>query len=111
MTNALTIGPKNTIVWLPIKFNGFAISRKKIAGVTSFNSIIFLTIDGQNDSSKIQLIMFPSTQIINLKSLKEYLKYFKNKKISSERLVNTIYDDIKQVYKPVKLKIIIQNIV
>jgi hypothetical protein len=42
LTNALIIGPKNTIVWLPMKFNGFTISKKKIEGVISFNPTILL---------------------------------------------------------------------
>jgi 7-cyano-7-deazaguanine reductase len=67
--------------------------------------LTFLGIPNQPDFAKIDLTMYPGIKVIELKSLKIYLHQFRNKVISYERLINVIFEDLIDVYKPVRLKI------
>ena len=49
--------------------------------------------------------MIPGKAVIELKSFKLYLHQYRNKLASYERIINAIYDDLIQVYKPKRLVI------
>ena len=68
----------------------------------------FLGAEDKPDFANIQIIIYPNKIIIELKSLKYYFYSFRNKRISYERLINTIYDNLQDIYKPDKLKIIME---
>ena len=51
--------------------------------------------------------MYPGKKIVELKSLKNYLQQFRNIIVSYERLINIIYDDMMEVYKPSRLRLVL----
>ena len=63
----------------------------------------------QPDFAKIRIDMVPDETIIDLKSLKFYLQQFRDKLLSYERLVNIIYEDVFEVYKPYFLRVIMET--
>ena len=55
-----------------------------------------------------QVVLFcPDKTIIELKSLKMYLQQYRDLIISHERLINVLYDDLIKVYKPKRLRIVL----
>ena len=71
--------------------------------------VTFLGIPNQPDFAKINLTIYPGNKVIELKSLKFYLNQFRNKVISYERLINDMSEDLMTVYKPVRLKIVLET--
>ena len=61
----------------------------------------------QPDFASLYLLFYPDKKIIELKSFKLYLQQYRNMIISYERLINILYDDIKKVYSPQRLRIIL----
>jgi len=61
----------------------------------------------QPDYAEIKITVKPDEKAIELKSVKEYLKQFREEHLSYERLLNIIYDDFKEVYEPKSLKIVL----
>ena len=51
--------------------------------------------------------MYPNGRIVELKSLKEYLQQYRDVVISYERLINQLYDHMKEVYTPQRLRIVL----
>lgn len=68
--------------------------------------ITFLGVKNQPDFADLYVTLYPKDKIIELKSLKFYLQQFRNKVISYERMINVIYDDLKHVYQPDRLRIV-----
>ena len=52
-------------------------------------------------------MIYPGKKVIELKSLKIYLQQYRDVIISYERLINVIYDDLIKVYKPKRLRIVL----
>ena len=52
--------------------------------------------------------MYPGELVVELKSLKEYFYQFRNKILSYERLINVIYDDLADTYKPDRLRLVME---
>jgi 7-cyano-7-deazaguanine reductase len=69
--------------------------------------VTFLGVANQPDYATIFITMYPSTTVIELRSLKVYFQQFRDRIISYERLINVIYEDLKLVYKPVRLRIVV----
>ena len=69
--------------------------------------LTFLGVYKQPDFASLYLLFYPDKKIIELKSFKLYLQQYRNLIISYERLINVLYDDIKTVYKPKRLRIIL----
>jgi len=59
----------------------------------------------QPDFAEVSIEMIPFDKVIELKSLKIYMQHFRDQMMSYERLINTIYDDMLVVYKPIYLKV------
>ena len=68
--------------------------------------ITFLGVANQPDYATAHITFYPKSAIIELRSLKLYFQQFREKIISYERLVNVVYEDIKAVYKPARLRIV-----
>ena len=47
------------------------------------------------------------TQIVELKSFKEYLQQYRDVVISYERLLNQLYDHMQEVYSPQRLRLVL----
>ena len=60
----------------------------------------FYGAKNQPDFASINISMIPGKSVIELKSFKLYLHQYRNKLASYERIINAIYDDLIQVYKP-----------
>jgi 7-cyano-7-deazaguanine reductase len=61
---------------------------------------------GQPDFAELYVTFFPDEKVIELKSLKDYLYQFRSRILSYERLINIVYDDMMEVYSPVRLRIV-----
>jgi 7-cyano-7-deazaguanine reductase len=68
--------------------------------------ITFEGVKGQPDFASLYVTFFPHKKVVELKSLKEYLYQFRNKMLSYERLINVVYDDMMDVYEPVRLRLV-----
>lgn len=66
----------------------------------------FLGVQEQPDFAKIFLTIYPKDTIIELRSLKLYVHQLRNVVVSYERLINIIYDQIMEIYSPVRLRIV-----
>ncbi len=69
-----------------------------------------LTFEGvreQPDFGILYLTFFPQKQVIELKSLKEYIFSFRSQVYSYERIINVIYDDLMAVYEPARLRLVL----
>lgn len=72
------------------------------------SELTFMGAEKQPDFGKIYITMYPRDIVIELKSFKEYLFHFREKRISYERLIEVIYEDLKKVYNPIRLRIVIE---
>lgn len=68
--------------------------------------ITFEGVQGQPDFASLYITFFPGEKVIELKSLKEYIYQFRDKILSYERLINVVYEDILETYKPVRLRLV-----
>lgn len=59
----------------------------------------------QPDFGLLTIFMVPNELCIELKSFKKYLYQFRNKRISYERVVESIYSDLLEVYNPDELEV------
>ena len=66
----------------------------------------FLGVAEQPDFAKIYLTFYADEKIIELKSLKNYVYQLRDITVSYERLINIIYDQLMDVYKPKRLRIV-----
>ena len=65
----------------------------------------FYGAKNQPDYAAITITMIPGKSVIELKSFKLYLQQYRNQIASYERVINVIYDDLIQMYKPKRLLI------
>ena len=70
--------------------------------------ITFEGDSGKPDFAIAYITFYPNKSVIELKSLKEYFYQFRTKWFSYERLINVIYDDLVDVYKPNRLRIVME---
>lgn len=68
--------------------------------------LTFLGAENQPDFGTMFIKFYPGDTIIELKSLKLYIVDFRSRKISYERLVDTIFNDLMEVYRPKRLRIV-----
>ncbi|MEQ8338796.1 MAG: preQ(1) synthase [Cyclobacteriaceae bacterium] len=66
----------------------------------------FLGVKEQPDFANVYLTFYPGKKIIELKSLKQYVFQLRDITVSYERLINIFYDDLMEVYKPDRLRIV-----
>ena len=69
--------------------------------------VTFLGVYNQPDFATLYILMYPNGRIIELKSLKEYLQQYRDVVISYERLLNQVYDHMKKVYTPQRLRLVL----
>ena len=69
--------------------------------------ITFLGVYEQPDFATLYILMHPNGKIVELKSLKIYLQQYRDIIISYERLTNVIYDHMMEVYKPQRLRLVL----
>ena len=69
--------------------------------------LTFEGVRGQPDFAHLYITFYPGESIIELKSLKEYFFAFRSQIYSYERIINVIYDDMKSVYNPERLRLVL----
>lgn len=73
--------------------------------VLTTDEITFHGFPRQPDYATIEIEIQPGEKAVELKSVKEYFKQFRETHISYERLLEVVYNDFKQIYEPELLKI------
>ena len=68
--------------------------------------ITFIGVPSQPDFATVFITFYPGDTVIELKSLKLYFQQFRDKVISYERLINVMYGDLMDVYKPKRLRVV-----
>lgn len=66
----------------------------------------FLGVHEQPDFATIYLSFYPRGKIIELKSLKQYVYHLREIVVSYERLINIMYEHLKTVYEPDRLRVV-----
>ena len=70
--------------------------------------ITFIGAEAQPDFAVANITFYPGQSVIELKSLKQYFYQFRDTRISYERIINTIYDDLMDVYSPKRIRIVME---
>ena len=68
--------------------------------------ITFEGVHGQPDFAQAYITFYPDEHVIELKSLKQYFFQFRDKVLSYERMINVVYDDLMEAYKPHRIRLI-----
>ena len=69
--------------------------------------LTFLGVYNQPDFATLYILMYPNGKIVELKSLKMYLQQYRDVVISYDRFLNQVYDDMKKVYTPQRLRLVL----
>ena len=67
--------------------------------------ITFIGAAKQPDFATADITFYPDKNVVELKSLKQYFYQFRDTHISYERIINTVYDDLMDVYSPKRIRI------
>ena len=70
--------------------------------------ITFIGAEEQPDFATADITFYPDKSVIELKSLKQYFYQFRNTHISYERIINTIYDDLMNIYSPKRIRLVMK---
>ena len=70
--------------------------------------ITFIGAEAQPDFAVANITFYPGQSVIELKSLKQYLYQFRDTRISYERIINTIYDDLMDTYSPKRIRLVME---
>ena len=69
--------------------------------------LTFLGVYGQPDFATLYILMYPNGKVVELKSLKLYLQQYRTVIISYERILNQVYSHLLEVYKPSRLRLVL----
>lgn len=70
--------------------------------------ITFIGAEAQPDFAVANITFYPHQSVIELKSLKQYFYQFRDTRISYERIINTIYDDLMDIYSPKRIRMVME---
>ena len=70
--------------------------------------ITFIGAEQQPDFATADITFYPDKSVIELKSLKQYFFQFRNTHISYERIINTIYEDLMNIYSPKRIRLVMK---
>ena len=68
----------------------------------------FVGTMNQPDFGEVLLTFYPREWTIELKSLKQYKDSFRDSMASYERLANVMYEDLMNVYAPIRLRVMMR---
>ena len=66
----------------------------------------FLGVQEQPDFATMFITFYPGDKIIELKALKQYVYQLRDIVVSYERLINIVYDHLKEVYEPERMRLV-----
>ena len=69
--------------------------------------LTFMGVHEQPDFATLFILMYPNGKIVELKSLKIYLQQYRDIIISYERIINVIFEHMMEVYKPSRLRLVL----
>lgn len=93
---------KTILVW--IKNPTIEVYENKI----SVPEFTFMGSPNQPDFGRIYITFYADERVIELKGLKKYFLQFRDIHISYERLINVVYDNLMEVYQPVRLRLVME---
>lgn len=67
--------------------------------------VTFLGSPNQPDFAIVTIEYVASEKVIELKALKHYFHWFRDKLISYERFVSVVFNDLVKIYQPQQLKL------
>lgn len=70
--------------------------------------LTFLGANDQPDFGRAYITFYAKDKVIELKSLKKYVFQLRDVHVSYERLVNVVYDHLKEVYDPERLRVVME---
>ena len=70
--------------------------------------ITFIGASKQPDFATADILFYPNENVVELKSLKQYFYQFRDTHISYERIINTVYDDLMDIYSPKRIRIVMK---
>ena len=70
--------------------------------------ITVIGAEEQPDFATADITFYPDESVIELKSLKQYFYQFRNTHNSYERIINTIYDDLMNIYSPKRIRLVMK---
>lgn len=68
----------------------------------------FVGVAKQPDFGEVLLTFYPREWTIELKSLKQYKDAFRDSLVSYERLANVMFDDLMEIYEPIRLRLMMR---
>lgn len=77
--------------------------------IITCKELTFYGFPNQPDFVTVIIEIIPNDVTIELKSLKLYLLQFRDKHMSYERILQTIWDDITHIYKPQMISVILET--
>ena len=66
----------------------------------------FLGVQEQPEFATMFITFYPGDKIIELKALKQYVYQLRDIVVSYERLINIVYDHLKEVYEPERMRLV-----
>jgi 7-cyano-7-deazaguanine reductase len=70
--------------------------------------LTFVGVANQPDFGEMLITFYPQDWTIELKSLKTYKDAFRDSVVSYERIANVVYDDLRNVYEPERLRVMLR---
>jgi 7-cyano-7-deazaguanine reductase len=71
--------------------------------------VTFLGVNDQPDFATLYITMYPKDQVIELRSLKQYLYEWRNVVVSYERFLDVVFEHLVSVYRPVRLRLTLET--
>ncbi|MEO0602855.1 MAG: hypothetical protein AAF211_15550 [Myxococcota bacterium] len=70
--------------------------------------LTFLGVGNQPDFGEALITFYPKDWTIELKSLKIYKDAFRDAMVSYERLANVMFEDLKEAYEPIRIRLMMR---
>lgn len=71
--------------------------------------VTFLGVQNQPDFGTLDITLYPTQTVPELRSLKEYLYHWRDIVVSYERFMEVVYEQIMEVYEPNRLRLTLET--
>jgi 7-cyano-7-deazaguanine reductase len=69
--------------------------------------ITFLGVPGQPDFARLEMTIYPSGRVPELKSLKEYFFAWRDVVVSYERFIDVVFEHMMRRFEPARLRLVL----